>query len=79
MEKRTTCNAIGTFVEGLTPIYLRRINEQLLRRLLGGWPKDQWGIGLIDATDLPAATSDRAAVPGLLSSEEGKAGTLYVH
>jgi hypothetical protein len=56
------------FCRGLTPIILRRINEQLLRRLLEGWPKDQWGIGLIDATDLPAATSDRAAVPGLLSS-----------
>ena len=29
-----------------------------MRRLLEGWPKDQLGIGLIDGTDLPAATNE---------------------
>ena len=46
------------FRHRLTPRILRQINEQLLLRLLGGWPKDQLGIGLIDATDLPAATNE---------------------
>ena len=46
------------FRDRLTPMILRRINEQLLRRLLQGWPQDQLGIALIDATDLPAATNE---------------------
>ncbi len=36
---------------------LRRINEHLLRPLLEGLPADRLSIGLIDATDLPAATN----------------------
>jgi hypothetical protein len=42
----------------LTPGVLRSINEHLLRRVLLTWPQDQPGIGLIDATDLPAATNE---------------------
>jgi hypothetical protein len=36
---------------------LRRINEYLLRALLDSFPGDRLAIGLIDSTDLPAATS----------------------
>lgn len=36
---------------------LRRINEHLLQPLLGSLPAERLAIGLIDATDLPAATS----------------------
>lgn len=36
---------------------LRRINEHLLRALLDSFPGDRLAIGLIDSTDLPAATS----------------------
>jgi len=36
---------------------LRRINEHLLQPLLESFPADRMAIGLIDATDLPAATS----------------------
>jgi hypothetical protein len=36
---------------------LRRINEQLLRPLLRGLPANRLSVGLIDATDLPAASS----------------------
>ena len=36
---------------------LRRINEHLLRVLLNNFPGDRMAIGLIDSTDLPAATS----------------------
>jgi hypothetical protein len=36
---------------------LRRINEHLLRALLDTFPGDRLAIGLIDSTDLPAATS----------------------
>src|ERR1700740_1305651 len=36
---------------------LRRINEYLLRVLLDSFPGDRLAIGLIDSTDLPAATS----------------------
>jgi hypothetical protein len=51
------------FRHRLTPMILRQINEQLLLGLLGGWPKDQLGIGLIDATDLPAATNEYKKKP----------------
>jgi Transposase domain (DUF772) len=51
------------FRHRLTPMILRQINEQLLLRLLEGWPKDQLGIGLIDATDLPAATNEYKKKP----------------
>ena len=36
---------------------LRRINEYLLRPLLEALPAQRLSVGLIDATDLPAATS----------------------
>jgi hypothetical protein len=38
---------------------LRRINEQLVRRLLRFLPRDGQTVGIIDATDLPAATADK--------------------
>jgi len=46
------------FRDRLTPALLRHINEHLLGQLLEGWPKEQLGVGLIDATDLPAATNE---------------------
>ena len=36
---------------------LRRINDQLLVPLVQGLPADRLSVGLMDATDLPAATS----------------------
>jgi hypothetical protein len=55
------------FRDQLTPALLRRINEHLLRRLLESWPKDQPGVALFDATDLPAATNEyKKKPPGLL-------------
>jgi len=36
---------------------LRRIKEHLLRVLLDSFPGDRLAVGLIDSTDLPAATS----------------------
>ncbi len=42
----------------LSPSVLRRINEHLLQPILRGWPSGQPGVGLIDATDLPAATNE---------------------
>jgi hypothetical protein len=36
---------------------LRRINEYLLRGLLDNFPGNRMAIGLVDSTDLPAATS----------------------
>jgi hypothetical protein len=51
------------FRHRLTPMILRQINEQLLLHLLEGWPKEQLGIGLIDATDLPAATNEYKKKP----------------
>jgi hypothetical protein len=38
---------------------LRRINEQLVRRLLRFLPAGGQTVGIIDATDLPAATADK--------------------
>jgi hypothetical protein len=46
------------FRDQLPASILRRINEHLLQRLLEGWPQDQWGVALFDATDLPAATNE---------------------
>jgi hypothetical protein len=45
------------FRDRLRPMILRAINEQLVRTLLTDWPTALPRIGLIDATDLPAATS----------------------
>ena len=41
----------------LTPSILRAVNERMVESLLAGRPEGQPGIGLIDATDLPASTS----------------------
>jgi hypothetical protein len=38
---------------------LRRINEQLVRRILRFLPADGQTVAIIDATDLPAATADK--------------------
>jgi hypothetical protein len=38
---------------------LRRINEQLVRRLLRFVPADGQTVAIIDATDLPASTADK--------------------
>jgi hypothetical protein len=45
------------FRSRLTPLMLRMINERMVTGLLEGLPQEQPGIGLVDATDLPAATS----------------------
>jgi hypothetical protein len=45
------------FRDRLTPLILRAINEQMAASLLADLPQGRPGIGLIDATDLPAATS----------------------
>jgi hypothetical protein len=38
---------------------LRRINEQMVKRLLRFLPKDGQTVAIIDATDLPASTADK--------------------
>jgi hypothetical protein len=43
---------------------LRRINEQLVRRLLRFLPADGQTVAIIDATDLPAATADKKKTAG---------------
>jgi hypothetical protein len=45
------------FREAIGVSGLRRINEYLLRPLLEALPAERLSVGLIDATDLPAATS----------------------
>lgn len=53
------------FRETLGVIGLRRINEHMLQPLLDSFPADRLAIGLIDATDLPAATSAfKKSLPG---------------
>jgi hypothetical protein len=70
----------------LTPGVLRGINAILLQRVLASWPSEQAGIGLIDATDLPAATQDIKKVDGPVLGaagdprrphEEDRAGALF--
>jgi hypothetical protein len=58
-NKRLLPNArqLHEFRDRLTPAVLRSINEHLLSRLFDGLPKQQPAIALMDATDLPAATS----------------------
>ena len=48
---------VHDFRQQLGVAALRRINEHLLRGLLDTFPGDRMAIGLIDSTDLPAATS----------------------
>ena len=45
------------FREAMGVAGLRCVNEYLLRPLLEGLPAERLSVGLIDATDLPAATS----------------------
>jgi hypothetical protein len=45
------------FRHRLTPLVLRALNEHLVAELLLSRPCEQPGIALIDATDLPAASS----------------------
>ena len=49
---------VHEFRDRLCPRVLRELNASLLKKLLATWPEDQPGIGLIDATDLPAACKD---------------------
>lgn len=51
----------------LAPALLRGINEHLLRPLLRDWPAERPGVGLIDATDLPAATNEYKKRPAAAS------------
>jgi len=48
---------LHAFRSRLTPMVMRTINESMVMRLLEGRTHGHPGIGLIDATDLPAATS----------------------
>jgi hypothetical protein len=67
---------------------LRRINEQLVRRLLRFLPEGGQTVAIIDATDLPAATADKkktvAGGPpsgpplGLVRSSPGTRGSTWV-
>jgi hypothetical protein len=43
---------------------LRGINDQLVRRLLKHLRQEQKSVGIIDATDLPAATADKKKTVG---------------
>jgi hypothetical protein len=43
------------FRDRLTPAILRGLNAVLLQRIFATWPKEQPGVALMDATDLPAA------------------------
>ena len=45
------------FRSRLTPLILRMINERMVTGLLEDWRQEQPCVGLMDATDLPAATS----------------------
>jgi transposase len=61
------------FRDQLTPAILRRINEHLLKQLMAGWPNDQQGVALFDATDLPAATNEYKKKPRtLLGAQSGR-------
>src|SRR4030095_12227459 len=61
------------FRDRLSPGVLRHINDQFLMRLLQGWPQEQVGIGLIDATDLPAATNEYKKRQRRLFCSQGRA------
>jgi hypothetical protein len=52
-----TASQLHEFREAAGVGGLRRINEHLLGPLLEGLPPERLSIGLIDATDFPAATS----------------------
>jgi hypothetical protein len=62
------------FRDRLTPMILRRINEGLLLGLLKDWPKDHPGVGLIDATDFPAATNAYKKRPRRILRPQSRAG-----
>jgi hypothetical protein len=48
---------LHAFRARLTPAVLRVINESMVAQLIEGRPANDPGVGLIDSTDLPAATS----------------------
>ena len=50
---------------------LRRINEELMRRLLRFLPATSLTVALIDATDLPAATADNKKKPRTVGPPNG--------
>lgn len=59
------------FREAMGVSGLRRINEYLLRPLLEALPAERLSVGLIDATDLPAATSAfKKRSPGTIQRAE---------
>ena len=76
-NRRVLPNArqLHEFRDRLTPMLLRQINEGLVRRLLESWPKDQFGVALIDATDLPAATNTYKKRRPLLSAQSSTGWT----
>jgi hypothetical protein len=51
------------FRDRLTPRVLRALNAVLLQRIFATWPKQQPGVAIIDATDLPAATNEYKKSP----------------
>lgn len=55
------------FRAGLSPQLLRAVNAHLLRPLLHDWSAELPGIGLMDATDLPAATQEYKKSPAVNS------------
>jgi len=54
------------FRDRLTPSILRALNAVLLQRIFATWPKEQPGVALIDATDLPAAINPYKKKPAWL-------------
>jgi len=58
LRRLPTPRQLHEFRSRLTPSVLRSLNAVLLQRIFATWPKDQPGVALIDATDLPAATNE---------------------
>jgi hypothetical protein len=59
------------FRDRLTPRVLRSLNAVLLQRIFATWPKQQPGVAIIDATDLPAATNEYKKSPVAASPHDG--------
>ena len=57
-ERTPDVRMLHEFRQRLGVSGLRSVNAQLVRRLLFKWPKAFAPVGIIDATDLPAATAD---------------------
>ena len=58
LRQLPTPRQLHEFRSRLTPTVLRSFNAVLLQRIFATWPKEQPGVALIDATDLPAATNE---------------------